>query len=103
MTTTFQIEIKTERVRAEQRNPALFYYEIRHGDDWDHPETLERSVFVNFWGTLTSTVNLRDLFKKRDYFEFKPNHRDVLYEHCDSGEFFDGKLLFPKLKIGGNK
>ena len=95
------IEIKSTRVPLDQRNSKLHYYGIRHGSNWGKPETLERTVIVDFWGTLICTVCLDELFKKSDYFSLKGKHRVVLYQHCDSGESFDGKLLFPNLHGGG--
>ncbi len=44
-----------KRIPSTERDPNLFYYELRHsGSDWSVPVNLEKSVLVNFWGTLVS-------------------------------------------------
>ena len=92
----FQLKIKSERVKPENRISTLFYYEFRRGGFWSKPVTIEKSVSVDFGGTLISTVNLDGLFAETDYYLLKPTNIYVLDYHTD-GEFFDGVLLFPTL------
>lgn len=49
-----------QRIPDSERNPELYYYELRHGDDgdWAVPVTIENRVFVNYWGTLASTETI---------------------------------------------
>ncbi len=94
-----KIEIKSNRIAPEEKDPALFYYGIRHVDgDWGTPATIEPFVAVNFWGTLISTNSLSDLFKTADYYDLEPEQVSVLFNQADSGEAFDAALLFPSLK-----
>jgi hypothetical protein len=96
----FKIKMQTERIRKENRDPALFYYDFRHpSGDWATPRWLEKWVVVDWYGTITSTICLDKLFRQgRDYYRLKKEQINVLYEHEDTGEFFDGSLLFPALK-----
>jgi len=48
-----EIEIATSlRISAKDRDPNLYYYEIRHDDDGFSPTTIEHSVLVNHFGTI---------------------------------------------------
>ncbi|WP_390917279.1 LPD28 domain-containing protein [Paenibacillus alvei] len=42
------------RIPTEDRESGKFYYELRSGDHFDRPYTIEKSVVTNFWGTLIS-------------------------------------------------
>ena len=60
------VEVVPSRIR--EREPARFYYEIRHPDaDWATPATVEEKVAVNCWGTLISPKKLD--FGDDDYLE----------------------------------
>lgn len=43
-----------KRLRAEEIPEGYYAYQLRHGDDWGIPETLELFVGSNFYGTLLS-------------------------------------------------
>lgn len=93
-----EIQIKTERVKLDERAASLFYYGIRHSDsDWGKPVTIEPNVVVNFFGTLISTESLDELFKNTDdkYHNLSQKQRQLIYNNADSGEFIDGSLLLP--------
>ena len=40
------------RIKSDEKRDDLFYYHLRHDDDWGEPVTLEDYVFVNHWGTM---------------------------------------------------
>lgn len=40
------------RIRSDEKRDDLFYYHLRHGDEWGEPVSLEDYVFVNHWGTI---------------------------------------------------
>ena len=46
-----------------------FWYFIRHSDThgWDKPCTIEKNVYVNFWGTILSHQPLEKLFKEQNF------------------------------------
>ena len=46
------IRILNKRVPNEKRIKGYYYYELRHGDDWGKPKTVENSVRSNFYGTV---------------------------------------------------
>lgn len=47
------------RISMKDRDPELFYYEMRHGDlDWSTPVDIEEQVAVNFFGTLVTETPL---------------------------------------------
>lgn len=51
--------MENTRVPVKDRDPELFYYEMRHGDlDWSTPVDIEERVVVNFFGTLTTNTPL---------------------------------------------
>ncbi|OGP23904.1 MAG: hypothetical protein A2X99_05740 [Deltaproteobacteria bacterium GWB2_55_19] len=54
------IEIcEDRRIPDAARDPKLHYYELRHGDcDWATPCTIEKRVFVNFWGTIATSKEI---------------------------------------------
>ncbi len=44
------------RVKPEERDENLFYYNMRHpDDDWSIPWSVEKGVLVNFFGTIATT------------------------------------------------
>ena len=89
----FEIEIRSTRIKPTERDGSLYYYDIRHDEDWDNPVTIEKKVIVNHWGTLVSTVNLDALFESEDYVNITPEQQSLIYEHVDTGEFVDGNQL----------
>lgn len=43
------------RIRQEEREEGLFYYNLRHSDeDWGDPYSLEKHVLVNHFGTIAT-------------------------------------------------
>ena len=54
-------------VPKEERNPKLYYYELREYDDGTGFE-IERSVLVNFYGTL---VTDREILGDLEYIDYK--------------------------------
>ena len=69
------------RIPHEDRNNVLHYYELRHSDDdWSRPATLEKSVIVDFFGTLIS----KEAIEVGDYID--------LYEDGVFGELEDTDL-----------
>lgn len=45
--------------RIGNRNvKGFWFYELRHGDIWSIPLTVEKHVDVNFWGTLITPMPL---------------------------------------------
>ena len=94
----FQIKIQTDRIKKEDQDPALYYYHIRGSDyDFGRPTSLEKFVGVNYYGTVISTVSLDALFAKKNYFSLR-GKAGLIGEHENTGNFFDGSLLFPQIK-----
>lgn len=54
------VKILFERVSQKDRSSKMFYYEMRHADDWSQPVSLEKFVFCNFFGTLISSKKISD-------------------------------------------
>jgi len=54
-------------VPKEERNPKLYYYELREYDNGNGFE-IERSVLVNFYGTL---VTDREILGDLEYIDYK--------------------------------
>lgn len=56
------LKITYKKLKDNQKNKlkkaGFFVYEIRHGDDGE-PATVEKNVFVNFYGTLLSPKEIR--------------------------------------------
>ena len=48
------VQSTRSRIREEERDPNLFYYEMRHGDSESKLCTVEKDVFVNFYGTFVA-------------------------------------------------
>lgn len=47
------------RIPTKNRNPELYYYEMRHDDlDWTVPIEIRKNVLVNFLGTLVTKAPL---------------------------------------------
>lgn len=68
----------SEKIIPKENRHNGFYYDLRHGDnDWVTPVTIEKSVVVNYWGTIVTekplafdyTVNIGciNLTKKQGY------------------------------------
>ena len=96
--TTFTCSLSSKRIKPSDRCPRLFYYDIRHGDDWGTPLNIESEVFVNHWGTLISNVDLSLLFIRSDYYKVSKAMQNFIFNNIDAGEF-DGKGLFQKITI----
>lgn len=92
----FLISITTQRVKNKNQN--FFYYDIRHSDeDFSLPVTLEKFVFVNYFGTLISTKPLDCLFTEtRNFYQFPVRAYNKIHHYEEQG-FFNGRILFPKL------
>jgi len=77
------LKVTESRVPEQERLPGLFYYEVRHGDDWGRPLTIEKQVLVNFWGTVVATapLELKDRLEgetMQDYLDLTPKERSLL-------------------------
>ena len=77
------LRVTESRVPEQERLPGLFYYEVRHGDDWGTPLTIEKHVLVNFWGTVVTTapLELKDRLEGEmmlDYLDLTPKERNLL-------------------------
>lgn len=77
------LKVTESRVPEQERLPGLFYYEVRHGDDWGRPVTIEKHVLVNFWGTVVATapLELKDRLEGEtmpDYLDLTPKDRSLL-------------------------
>ncbi len=73
------------RIHENARDPGLFYYDIRHGDDWGDPVTVEKTVFVNFFGTVVTAAPLELNDRQEgesmpDYLDLTPEEKDTLIE-----------------------
>lgn len=75
------VEYTDIRIRKEERKPELFYYEMRSSNIFGPPETIEKTVKVDFCGTLITNKPL--LMTKRS---FSSNENDYTivraYEKC---------------------
>lgn len=50
------VQVEQFRIKQEERDPNLFYYDIRHEDnDWGEPCSLEKRVWVNHFGTMATS------------------------------------------------
>ena len=96
--TDFKCQIQTASVPKEERLPHLFYYDMRHGENWCKPNTIEKFVGANHCCTLISNVDLSVLFIRQDYYKVNNKMRDIIYNKLDCGAF-DGKELFAKITI----
>ncbi|AIF68430.1 hypothetical protein GZ22_18575 (plasmid) [Terribacillus saccharophilus] len=56
------------RLKRDTRDKDLYYYDIRHGDDWTTPVCLERGVMANFYGTMVTLQPIKELHKTDDNF-----------------------------------
>lgn len=77
------LRITESRVPEKERLPGLFYYEVRHGDDWGRPVTIEKQVLVNFWGTIVASapLELKDRLEGEtmpDYLDLTSKERNLL-------------------------
>ncbi|MBI5642651.1 MAG: PRTRC system protein C [Deltaproteobacteria bacterium] len=77
------LRVTESRVPENERLPGLFYYEVRHGDDWGRPVTMEKLVLVNFWGTVVAAapLELKDRLEGEtmpDYLDLTPKERRLL-------------------------
>lgn len=62
------IQVTRSRIADEERDPALFYYETRHGDQVNRVCTVEKNVKVNFYGTVVAEKEIRlDIDEPRIY------------------------------------
>lgn len=79
------------RIPPTVRRPDLYYYGIRHGDNWE-PATVERFVYVNFWGTVITAkpLNIDDGTEANtmlpDFIDLNTKQRALLYEKSDRKE-----------------
>jgi len=49
--------LEDTRIRANERDPNLHYYECRHSEsDWSQPCSVEKWVTCNFWGTIITSA-----------------------------------------------
>lgn len=60
------------RIKEADRKPNKYYYELRHGDDWGEPETIEKSVMVNFYGTIIADKPIT--LKEKSYNSEEPDY-----------------------------
>ncbi|MGZ4031025.1 MAG: LPD28 domain-containing protein [Tumebacillaceae bacterium] len=50
-----KVEITTDRIPEEDRNPDLYYYEFKHDEEKSYlPYMIESEVNDDFWGTMIS-------------------------------------------------
>lgn len=73
--TLFEIEgapvvfINEGRIESSVRHDNLFYYDMRHEDsNWAEPETIEKRVLCNFFGTLVTTAPIQTIENGQDIF-----------------------------------
>ena len=79
------IHVTALRIRQEQREIDLFYYDIRHAEeDWSEPVTVEPHVLVNHFGTIVTTKPIS--FEPDDdgnaYLEITNEEKDEILKHC---------------------
>ncbi len=79
--------IKIFKDRIVNKKDNLFYYEIRHAEDWNIPETIEEKVDVNFWGSIESSMPL----DFSDYIELSGKEKDDFYKYINNLEEVDEK------------
>lgn len=77
------LKVTESRISEQERLPGLFYYEVRHGDDWGRPLTIEKQVLINFWGTVVANapLELKDRLEGEtmpDYLDLTPKERSLL-------------------------
>lgn len=86
----FQIEnvnvvyVREGRIPANQRYENLFYYDMRHGDDGNFAEpcTLEKTVLVDFFGTLATDKPIPSL-ETEELIELDQTLIDSIIENRD--------------------
>jgi hypothetical protein len=79
------IHVTSSRIRQEQRDMDLFYYNLRHAEeDWSEPVTVEPYVLVNYFGTIVTTEPIP--FESDDhgnaYLEITDEEREEILKHC---------------------
>lgn len=53
------VAVEAARIPAKDRDPKLYYYEIRHDEsDWTEPVEIGNDITVNFMGTLITNAPL---------------------------------------------
>lgn len=84
-----------KRIPAEVRRHDMYYYELRHGEPyWSLPLTVERAVWVNYWGTIVcrELVDLpEDYGDGARYMSLSRKNGEKLVEMAQEQEFKKSK------------
>jgi hypothetical protein len=79
------IHVTGARIRQEDRQEGLYYYDIRHSDeDWGYPCTVEPYVLVNHFGTMVTTepIEIEPDENGDVYLEITDEERELIWEYC---------------------
>ena len=79
------VQVTEARIRQEDRQEWLYYYDIRHSDeDCGYPCTVEPHVLVNHFGTMATTEPIEIGPDKNGdaYLEITDEERELIWEYC---------------------
>ncbi|MBI5327007.1 MAG: hypothetical protein HZB80_01765 [Deltaproteobacteria bacterium] len=64
-------KVVTHRIPEKEREPQLFYYELRRrADDWSLPATIEDKVAGDdLWGTMVLSLPIKEGFNEKNFIQ----------------------------------